>query len=97
MAVNPTKGYGAALVKYLPMFNYINSSLVIWIMKFNNAGTAAPTYETTSLAFGTGFIEVIKLLMRLLLLLLYYCNECVKQLGFKDKKNVYLVFLVGSM
>ena len=65
--------------------------VILGIMKFNNAGTAAPTYETTSLAFGTGFIEGYQnSWCACFCCFLYYCNECIKQLGFKDKKVIFI-------
>ena len=49
LAVNPTKILDSVGKILTPMFAILIVVLVILgIMKFNNAGTAAPTYETTS-------------------------------------------------
>jgi len=74
---------------FTPMFAILIVVLVILgIMKFNNAGTAAPTYETTSLAFGTGFIEGYQTLDALAsVAFCIIAMSALKQLGFKDKKE----------
>ena len=89
LAVNPTKILDSVGKILTPMFAILIVVLVILgIMKFNNAGTAAPTYETTSLAFGTGFIEGYQTLDALAsVAFCIIAMSALKQLGFKDKKE----------
>lgn len=89
LAVNPTKILDSVGKILTPMFAILIVVLVILgIMKFNNAGTAAPTYATTSLAFGTGFIEGYQTLDALAsVAFCIIAMSALKQLGFKDKKE----------
>ena len=89
LAINPTKILDSVGKILTPMFAILIVILVILgIVKFNNVGTAAPTYETTSLAFGTGFIEGYQTLDALAsVAFCIIAMSALKQLGFKDKKE----------
>ena len=94
LAVNPTKILDSVGKILTPMFAILIVVLVILgIMKFNNAGTAAPTYETTSLAFGTGFIEGYQTLDALAsVAFCIIAMSALKQLGFKEiNKGAYVL------
>lgn len=89
LAVNPTKILDSVGKILTPMFAILIVVLVILgVMKFNSVGEAVPTYATSGLAFGSGFIEGYNTLDALAsVAFCIIAMSALKQLGFKDKKE----------
>lgn len=89
LAINPNKILDRVGKVLTPIFAILIILLVILgVSKFDAKSTAAEAYSTSSLAFGTGFIEGYNTLDALAAVA--FCiiaMSSLKQLGFKDKKE----------
>ena len=89
LAINPSKILDRVGKILTPIFALLIVILVILgVSKFDATNTAAKTYATSSVAFGTGFIEGYNTLDALAsVAFCIIAMSALKQLGFKDKKE----------
>lgn len=89
LAINPSKILDRVGKILTPIFALLIVILVILgVSKFDATNPAAKTYATSSVAFGTGFIEGYNTLDALAsVAFCIIAMSALKQLGFKDKKE----------
>lgn len=89
LAINPNKILDRVGKVLTPIFALLIVLLVVLgVSKFSATNPTTPTYATSSLAFGTGFIEGYNTLDALAsVAFCIIAMSALKQLGFKDKKE----------
>ena len=103
LAINPSKILDRVGKILTPIFALLIVILVILgVSKFDATNTAAKTYATSSVAFGTGFIEGYNTLDALASVAFsVVVVQTLKQLGFRNKREyvstVWLVSLVVAL